>query len=127
MVEGIEPLSSAKDFRLWLTSASTPHFPVTVLQAGLKLTSDPPSSLKLSEEALTVSPHPHVFQRLLFGESVSSCWVCVFGGVWVMKHQSIECCVVLHCAGLVMFHAVVQERRRFGPLGWNIPYEFNER
>lgn len=103
IIDGMTPDKVHRDFRLWLTSMPSDKFPVTILQNGLKITMEPPSGVR-ANILRTFS----TFTEDIFTE-------CTKIEPW--KKLLFSLC---------MFHAVVQERRKFGPLGWNIPYEFSE-
>ncbi|EDV29505.1 uncharacterized protein TRIADDRAFT_51924 [Trichoplax adhaerens] len=91
-------------FRLWLSSKPDPFFPVDILQAGLKISVEPPQGLKAN---LLQSFN----SGLIYEESFED------------HHTGPAWKKVLF--GLCFFNAVVLERKKYGPLGWNIPYEFS--
>ncbi len=103
IVEAFEADKMHRDFRLWLTSMPTPSFPVSLLQNGVKMTNEPPKGLKANIRNSFYQLNDEVLASTKKPE--------VFRKLLF---------------GLAFFHAVIQERKRFGPLGWNRPYDFNE-
>ncbi|KRX08296.1 P-loop containing nucleoside triphosphate hydrolase [Pseudocohnilembus persalinus] len=93
-----------EDFRLFLTSMPVEYFPVSVLQNGLKLTTEPPRGIKANLSKSFQDLNQEYIDQVEFKKES---WFRLF-------------------FGLTFFHAVIQERRKFGPLGFNIRYEFNE-
>jgi dynein heavy chain len=101
--EDLTPDTVHKDFRLWLTSMPCKEFPVSILQGAVKMTNEPPKGLRANLR----SAYYKLDNSKLDMTSRPD----------VYKRLLFALC---------FFHASVQERRKFGPLGWNVPYEFNE-
>lgn len=100
--EKMDPGLINPEYRLWLTTFSSPNFPVPVLQSGVKITNEPPKGLKanmigtldnVGEEMYdSCTNHPREYKKLVFA--------------------------------LAYFHACILERRKYGAIGWNERYEW---
>ena len=91
-----------KDFRLWLTTEPTDKFPLGILQRSLKVVTEPPDGLKLNMRA--------TYSRI-DSATLEDC-----------PHWAFRPCLYV----LAFLHAVVLERRKYGKIGWNVNYDFNE-
>jgi len=91
-----------KDFRLWLTTEPTEKFPLGILQRSLKVVTEPPDGLKLNMRA--------TYSRI-DSTALEEC-----------PHWAFRPCLFV----LAFLHAVVLERRKYGKIGWNVNYDFNE-
>jgi dynein heavy chain, axonemal len=90
------------DFRLFITALPHPKFPLGLLQMSTKVTNEPPAGLS----ANLMRSYSTIVDQDRLERIEGSTWRQL---VWTF-------CFI---------HAIVQERRKFGALGWCIPYEYN--
>merc|ERR1719510_1135404 len=97
----LHSLQAHANFRLFLTCEITPKIPVNLLRAGRIFTFEPPPGVK-ANLIRTFATIP---------------------GSRMMKSPNERARLYFL---LAWFHAIIQERLRYSPLGWSKKYEFNE-
>ena len=109
------------DFRFWVTSMPCNFFPASVLQNSIKLTTEPPKSVRanvlaayndVTDADYTLSWADGLPETMPDGVTLPKP-PAELEARWTASLKKL-------LFGLVFFHSLVLERRKFGPLGWNI-------
>jgi dynein heavy chain len=88
--------------RIWITSEPHPKFSIGLLQMSIKLTNEPPQGIR----AGIIRSYSWLSQDVLEA----------------FRRPEWKPLLFTQC----FLHSVVQERRKFGPIGFCVPYEFNQ-
>jgi dynein heavy chain len=96
-----DPDTVNREFRIWLTSMPSDKFPVPVLQNGIKVTNEPPRGLKANLTRTFNDISPEEYEASTKPD--------------VYKKMIFA---------TAFFNALILERRKFGAVGWNIPYDW---
>jgi len=106
MDELVEILSNAdaikewnEDGRIWLTVEQSDTFPLFLLQTAIKITNEPPKGIKAGLYK--------TFTSLVTQDFLER-----------VEHENWKTMIFV----MAFLHSVILERRKFGPLGWCIPY-----
>jgi len=91
------------DFRLWITCEPHNDFPLGLLQMAIKNATDPPKGVQAGLS--------RTFQTMVNQDFLEK----------VEPYDKWRSIVFALC----FMHSVIQERKKFGPLGFCIPYAFN--
>jgi len=91
------------NFRLWISCEPSPEFPLGLLQMAVKVTTEAPNGLKAGLS--------RTFSTMVNQDFLEK----------VEPYDKWRSLVMTVC----FMHSIVQERRKFGPLGFCTPYEFN--
>lgn len=89
------------NFRLWITTEPSKSFPIGLLHMGLRITCEPPSGLRDGLTSLLSGLDTDIMDEVKMPQ-----WKCLLVSLNIM-------------------HVLAQERKKFGPSGWNVPYEFS--
>ncbi|GBG33042.1 Dynein heavy chain 7, axonemal [Hondaea fermentalgiana] len=107
IVELTSEATCNRQYRLWCTTYPTDDFPVSILQNSVKMTLEPPRGLRAN-----------ILSSYLQDPIAEP------GFMDMVVSRPVEWRKLLF--SLSFFHAIVQERVKFGPSGYNVPYEFSE-
>ena len=92
------------DFRLWLTSMPSSYFPIPILQRGIKITNEPPQGIKANLRRCFADMPREQYESGCADRMLPPWRRLVFA--------------------LCFYNAVALERRKFGAVGWNKPYDW---